>query len=189
MVSKPASKPYETPTPKATTVVKEEPKVKKVLSKNTALLKSRKSKLTLNSFTQNNTVEEEATLVEGKANKHIHISELHRAWNQFADKLERNSEKIAAQMLKSNLPSMISEELALIQFSSDAQKDIFNQHRIYLTNYLRKNLENYSLQIEIEVINNTESKNFVTDSQRLKIWQEEYPDFDLLKKTFNLELR
>ncbi|MGB1295795.1 MAG: hypothetical protein ACPG6V_09965 [Flavobacteriales bacterium] len=132
--------------------------------------------------------EKEEVLFKGEDRNTILLTELQRSWNAYSNVLEKEGQKVASRMLKAYKPQLVDEELIALEFQSKSEENIFNQIRIGLVNYLRKNHHNYFLNIDYKVVE-TEIKNeYFTEGETFKKWRNENPAFERLKQAFDLDL-
>jgi len=116
------------------------------------------------------------------------LTELNRSWAAFAKKLENEGQKVASRMLVAYKPTLIDEELIALEFQSKAEETVFNQIRIALVNFLRKNHHNYFLNIEHKVVVSETKIEYFTEAETFNKWRNNNPAFEKLKQAFDLDL-
>ncbi len=107
-------------------------------------------------------------------------------WNSYAEDLYKKGEKSLASILKANKPVLNN---LTIQYTLPTQLMSEQLHRLKpkLLKHLRETLNNFSIDITIDVAE-TEVKKFVyTPQEKFEKLKESYPELDLLKSLFKLD--
>lgn len=72
------------------------------------------------------------------------------AWNKYADYLERKGKRILSSILHNAQP-LLSDKLITAEVVNDTTKNELQEHKAQLLQYLKKQLRNTHIEIEIEV--------------------------------------
>lgn len=72
------------------------------------------------------------------------------AWNKYADYLERKGKRILSSILHNAQP-LLSDKLITTEVVNDTTKNELQEHKAQLLQYLKKQLRNTHIEIEIEV--------------------------------------
>ncbi|MHC5354990.1 hypothetical protein ACYSNX_12660 [Myroides sp. LJL115] len=117
------------------------------------------------------------------------LETLMQEWNAYSDRLQN-----AGLMLMSSLMGMTRPELngAIInlELPNQGSKLSFDENKYELVNYLRKKLQNYDIEIHINVNEQIKLAKRVLDSKdKYQRFLEINSSVDLLRQTFDLDLK
>lgn len=110
-----------------------------------------------------------------------------KLWDKYLENLRKNHEKYLLSLFNSDRPQ-IKGNFIYMKVATPSIKDEILQNKDRILKYLRKNLNNYKIDFQIEV--NEEKKQEFVYYPKEK-WQkliEKYPELDYLKKKWELEL-
>lgn len=127
---------------------------------------------------------EEAELPEDP----VQEEELVRHWNHFASRMEEKGRKILASSLATDSPKLLQESTVWIELPNSTMKKEVERDQQELMEYLKKSLNNYSLQLKVTVNEETARKYAFTPEEKYQKLREKNPAIDLLRKTFDLDL-
>ena len=109
-------------------------------------------------------------------------------WKNYQKLLLKEGEKNIASILASNLPSINENNDIEFILSNNLMKEQLKQEKIKVLKYIRKTLNNYSIQLKI-IVNEKEEKKFAyTPVEKYNKLIEKNPLLRELKDTFQLEL-
>lgn len=109
-------------------------------------------------------------------------------WADFVKKLDADGRKILASNLRSDYPSLGENSTISLELPNSTMKKEIEREQGELLAYLRKKLNNYSVQLKI-AINEESSKRFAfTPAEKYEKLREKNPAIDLLRREFDLEL-
>lgn len=114
--------------------------------------------------------------------------ELVRHWNHFASRMEEKGRKILASSLATDSPKLLKESTVWIELPNSTMKKEVERDQQELMEYLKKSLNNYSLQLKVTVNEETARKYAFTPEEKYQKLREKNPAIDLLRKTFDLDL-
>jgi hypothetical protein len=87
-------------------------------------------------------------------------------------------------------PPTVKESMILIELPNEGSRISFDENKYDLVNYLRKKMNNYDIDIVIEVNEKIEiSKKVLGSKDRYEHFVEINSNMELLKQIFDLELR
>lgn len=110
-----------------------------------------------------------------------------KIWNSYIQELHQNGEKIFASILKTDTPK-IKNNLIFVTYPNQMMKAELLRVKPNVLRYLKKKLNNYSIDFDITV-NEESAKRFAyTPQEKYELLKEKNEAISLLKKTFNLEL-
>ena len=73
-------------------------------------------------------------------------------WMQYANKIKEEGKTNLYITLTSFSPKLVDNNVILLKISNDAQEKILREHELTLLDSLRGNLENDSISLEIEIV-------------------------------------
>ncbi len=155
---------------------------------------SGKSALTISSIKRNKIEEEK---LKGRSTKVENLDNLPKdpfteetflkIWFEYIENLHQKGEKLFASILKTDTPK-IKNNLILVTYPNQLMKVELNKIKPKVLKYLRKTLNNYSIDFKI-TINEENAKNFAyTPQEKYELLKSKNEAIVTLRKTFNLEL-
>jgi DNA polymerase-3 subunit gamma/tau len=114
--------------------------------------------------------------------------ELSRHWQEFAKQMEDAGKKILASSLSTDTPKLLRENTIWIELPNSTMKKEVERDQQDLMTYLKKMLNNYSLQLKVTVNEETARQYAFTPEEKYQKLREKNPAIDLLRKTFDLDL-
>jgi DNA polymerase-3 subunit gamma/tau len=106
----------------------------------------------------------------------------------FTHRMEENGRKILASSLAMDRPKLKEDCVIWIELPNLTMKKEVEREQQELMGYLKKNLNNYSLQLRITVNEETARQFAFTPEEKYQKLREKNPALDLLRKTFDLDL-
>ena len=101
--------------------------------------------------------------------------------------MHQKGEKIFASILKTNTPK-IKKNTIFVTYPNKMMKAELLKVKPKALKYLRKELNNYSIDFNITVNEESAKKFAYTPQEKYELLKEKNKEIALLKKTFNLEL-
>lgn len=122
---------------------------------------------------------------EATDNLPIVLEDLHAKWKEYASGL---GEKPRLQNMMINyLPEIQEEGVLHLAFDNKSQEDSFAEVKTKVENYLKKELSNSTLKIQITITEREEERKLYTDSDKLNYLKEKNPNMTVLQQKFNLD--
>ena len=109
-------------------------------------------------------------------------------WRQFAKRMEDQGKKILASSLSTDTPKLLKESTIWIELPNSTMKKEVERDQQELMAYLKKVLNNYSLQLKVSVNEEAARQYAFTPEEKYQKLREKNPAIDLLRKTFDLDL-
>ncbi len=168
-------------------------KPKIVLDKGIATEKKRTSGLSLKSIRakkehqirQLDVVVDEENLPKEPFNQ----DELTEVWNAFVDKIEKEGKFNLASILSIDKPTLAPDGFSIqLTFPNATNKVEVERQSFDLMSYLRKNLNNYDIALDITVNEELETKYAYTPIEKYEKLKEKNPNLELLRKIFDLDV-
>lgn len=111
------------------------------------------------------------------------------AWRRFAHILKEKGEKTFYNALIKRDPVTKPDDKFLMQVDNQVQIDTIRIQMSELLGYLRSELKNYNIDIDVAITNNPEEEvKFQTGKDRFAALARKNPNLHTLKKTFNLDI-
>ncbi len=133
-------------------------------------------------------VDEEENIDLSKLPKDVFDTEkLALVWKQYIQLLLKRGEKSIASIINAGVPRENNQHI-IVELPNTLMESQLMRHRHILLGFIRKALNNFSLDLRIEV-NETVAKRFAyTPQEKFKKLLEMNPEMGLLRNTFDLEL-
>ena len=109
-------------------------------------------------------------------------------WNTFIQNLEKKGLYNFASILRIDTPRLRDKHTILLEFPNQTNKLEVERSKNDLLIYLRKQLNNYSINLEITVNEDLEKQFVYTPREKYEKMKEKNPSMSLLKKTFDLDI-
>ena len=136
-------------------------------------------------------------LQEKLAEKKIDLSNLPRepfteiamqaAWQEYVKRLLHKGERIIASNLEADTPRLQGTVIQL-EFPNETMKIEVERAQGPLLEYLKRNLKNYDISLNITVNEEVQRKYAYTPQEKYDKLKSQNPDIEILRKTFDLEL-
>lgn len=117
------------------------------------------------------------------------MDEVNMSWRQFANQMkDQGRETFYNAMIKRN-PKVLSETHFVMEVDNMVQVDLVNSDMERLTSFMRSNLKNYDVFIEVKMTDNQqEDVKHLTGKDKFAMLARKYPNLNSLKSTFNLDI-
>ena len=114
--------------------------------------------------------------------------QLNKSWIKFQKKINKEGRKNLASILSINKPEIIKGNLISYTLTNNTNKLELEKNKIDLLNFLKKDLKNDKILLEIRV-NKLKEKSFVyTPSEKYDKLKKLNPNIEILRKEFKLKL-
>jgi DNA polymerase-3 subunit gamma/tau len=129
-------------------------------------------------------------VLEEEAQPHDEFKEkdMLKEWNTFIENLEEKGLYNYASILRIDTPRLSDKNTILLEFPNQTNKLEVERSKNDLLIYLRKKLNNYSINLEITVNEDLEKQFVYTPREKFEKMKEKNPSMSLLKKTFDLDI-
>ncbi|MEM6687378.1 MAG: DNA polymerase III subunit gamma/tau, partial [Bacteroidota bacterium] len=109
-------------------------------------------------------------------------------WNAYVEKISKKGEKIMASLLSTDVPKLKNETIICIELPNDTMRVEIERAQYPLLEFLRSELNNYDVSLEITVNELTEKKYAFTTRDKYEKLKEINPLVEQLRKDFDLEI-
>ncbi len=133
--------------------------------------------------------QESSTIVNENSPRELFTEDqLKITWKQYSFVLKEQGLGTFYNALIKRNPVKKNDETYILQVDSQIQKDYVLDHFDGFINYLKKQLRNFYLTIEIEVLENQEESKFLTSKQKFELMARKNPNLHVFKSLFNLDI-
>ena len=113
---------------------------------------------------------------------------LNELWTSFTELTESKGKKILASSLATDTPKLLEGHIISIELPNSTMKKEVERDQLDLMTFLRKSLNNYSLNLRITVNEEVARQYAFTPEEKYEKLKEKNPAIDLLRQTFDLDL-
>jgi DNA polymerase-3 subunit gamma/tau len=118
--------------------------------------------------------------------KPFNQEELIVIWNKYVSHLKERGSLILASILNVDTPEL-KGTTAHLRFPNASMKEDLEKNMGQILEFLKRELQNYTLDIEITVDKSVQKKYVYTDQEKFQKLVEKNPSVDLLRQAFDLE--
>lgn len=123
-----------------------------------------------------------------QANTVFSIETLEKSWNKYANDLKEKGKTNLATSLLSKRPILTNESTIEFTINNKAIEETINDDKMNFLSYLRKELNNYSIQLNLVLTSVEDKTNLYTATDRFKRLAEKNPFINKFKHTFDLDI-
>jgi DNA polymerase-3 subunit gamma/tau len=150
----------------------------------------RPSALSLTSIERKKEIEEtevDFEEVDGLPTDEFTEQEVQVYWKKYAERLNHQGKKSAASIMNASIPITKGNEIHF-ELPNTLMKDQLNRAKIPLLKYIREKLNNFKIELLIEVNEQEEKKYAYTPQEKYQKLKEKNNTIELFKKTFDLDV-
>jgi len=125
--------------------------------------------------------------IEITADKPFTLSALKMAWAAYAEKQAQEGKPIIYSILSREEPSLKSSDTILFKVLNETQTKELEIERTNLMSYLRKSLQNFSLQLAIEMDETIVAQKILTTEEKLIQLEQRNPHFSKFRERLGLQ--
>ncbi len=115
--------------------------------------------------------------------------ELTEVWNAFVTKIEGEGKFNLASILSIDKPTLAPDGFSIqLTFPNATNKVEVERQSFDLMSYLRKNLKNYDITLDITINEELDTKYAYTPLEKYEKLKEKNPNLELLRTTFDLDV-
>jgi DNA polymerase-3 subunit gamma/tau len=109
-----------------------------------------------------------------------------KAWKTLADGFKEHSQSLFVAMTNFE-PSISPAGMIKVKVDNVIQENLINERKAELLGYLRKELNNFAIQLEISIIENQRQQKAYLPKEKLEKYFEKNPDVEKLLKDLDLD--
>ena len=113
--------------------------------------------------------------------------QLLKVWNEFVEDLQKKGKFNLASILSIDKPKLIDQTIHLA-YPNETNKVEVERSQYPLMSFIRKRLNNFSINLAIEVNEEIEKQYAFTTREKFEKLNEKNPMLDVLRKTFDLDI-
>ncbi|MFA6924037.1 MAG: DNA polymerase III subunit gamma/tau [Bacteroidales bacterium] len=125
--------------------------------------------------------------VENKVAKDFTADELEKVWLKYSETIPKNNLSFITLLTKRK-PLLKENNVVLLTIDNKAQQNELNTRKAELLEFIRKELDNNQIQLEIFIEKTTTESKPYTDSDKLVEMQKKNPNLENLRKQFDLDI-
>ena len=150
----------------------------------------RSSSLSLKSIHQKKEVKK--TVVEENYDNYpkdnFAIEKLQSLWTTYASLLQKKGQRSMASIVSASVPKLEKDFKILFSVPNNLMFDQFQKGKPKLLGFLRENLNNYGIEIDVKLNEKIEKKFAYTNQEKFNKLKEKNPFLEKLRQTFELDL-
>lgn len=131
--------------------------------------------------------EQESDLIQGSEFREVTFNAFIGKWNDLAERMKANNRITIYTIMTSN-PPRLKGNIIEIDVENAIQSDQLREGKIDILNYLRPELQNFSLDIVTIQLEQTVIRKAYTSQEKYQVMATKNPALEVLRKTFNLGL-
>jgi DNA polymerase-3 subunit gamma/tau len=137
-----------------------------------------------------NPEEKEASFLDTERPKDaVNQQKIDAVWLRYTSELKAKGKQNLAIVLTSRQPVLAADNLTIdYTINNKATEESLNEDKTNFLSFLRKELNNYSVQLNIVVAQLEEGKNLYTATDRYKHLSEKNPTINKLRQAFDLDI-
>jgi DNA polymerase-3 subunit gamma/tau len=132
--------------------------------------------------------EEVIEYVTGKETNAFDQQDFIEAWGEYSFKANAEGKKSLSVLMKNYTPAVKENFRVEIQIENKIQHDELISERVYILNFLRTRLRNFSITLEPIIAEVNAERKLYTSKDKYQHMVEKNPKLDELRKIFNLDL-
>ncbi|PTX62708.1 DNA polymerase-3 subunit gamma/tau [Kordia periserrulae] len=157
-----------------------------------SMMKNRVSGLSLSSIKakQEHLKKQQSRVVQQKELPKDAFTEerMREVWNSYIEKISKKGEKIMASLLSTDVPTLKNDTIICIELPNDTMRVEIERAQYPLLEFIRAELNNYDVSLDITVNELTEKKYAFTTRDKYEKLKEINPLVEQLRKDFDLEI-
>lgn len=131
----------------------------------------------------------DTTIDETKLPRDVFPEEkMQKLWAEFVDRIDKKGQKILASNLNADIPKLRNETTIWIELPNNTMKKEIEREQYELMEFLKKELNNYFIELKISVNETTETKFAFTPEEKYEKLRQKNPVIDLLRQEFDMDI-
>lgn len=115
-------------------------------------------------------------------------AELENVWNRYASDLKAKGRANLSSVLQSKKPVLNENSIIEFTISNKATEETINEDKMNFLGFLRKELNNYSIQLNLLMVEQEDKANLYTATDRYKRMAEKNPEINKFRQAFDLDI-
>ena len=113
---------------------------------------------------------------------------LEACWNKYGNELKAKGKTSYGVSMLSKIPVLKDDAMIEFSINSKTQEETINEDKMNLLGFLRKELNNYSIQLNLVMTAAEEKTNLYTSTDKYKRLLEKNPDLSKFRQAFDLDI-
>ncbi|WP_363317957.1 hypothetical protein [uncultured Maribacter sp.] len=113
---------------------------------------------------------------------------MQKLWAAFVDVIDAKGQKILASNLNADVPKLRNQTTIWIELPNNTMKKEVEREQYELMEHLKKELNNYFIELKITVNETTETKFAFTPEEKYEKLRQKNPIVDLLRQEFDMDI-
>lgn len=136
-----------------------------------------------------NTIQEQVNNFADRPAEPFSLDDLKMAWKRYAYMVQNQGRPSLHSTLVKRDPRLIRDTAVLFELDNNIQQSTLETEKGELLSFLRKELKNYDLQLELNVIDQEKSAtSLYSGMDKYKALLEKNPNLGMLQRMFNLDI-
>jgi DNA polymerase-3 subunit gamma/tau len=136
----------------------------------------------------NDAKNEAPVLNSSQPGREFTTDDLHTAWEKYANDLKAKGKSNLGIALLSKRPSLVDKTTIEFIITNKALEETINEDKMSFLNFLRKELNNYAIQLNLQLSVNEDKTNLYTATDRYNRLVEKNPMIKKFRQTFDLDI-
>ena len=132
--------------------------------------------------------EEKQDYVSGDSKEDFTAETMLRLWNEYAQKIKQDNKINIFTLMTANAPTLLPGHQIELIIENKIQEKLLMDEKIDLLNFLRIELQNFSVDIVTKQIEQTNKKRLYTSAEKYQHMVEKNPSLEDFRRKFNLDL-
>jgi DNA polymerase-3 subunit gamma/tau len=120
--------------------------------------------------------------------KEFSTDDMHAAWEKYANDLKLKGKSNLGIALLSKRPSLVDKTTIEFIITNKALEETINEDKMNFLGFLRKELNNYAIQLNLQLSVNEDKTNLYTATDRYNRLVEKNPMIKKFRQTFDLDI-
>ncbi len=126
--------------------------------------------------------------ISGSSQQNFGIDMLKKCWNTYADKKKEEGKINLFTLMTSNPPLLLDNFIIEVGIENKIQENQLADEKIDLLNFLRVELQNFSIDIATKLIEQPQKKRLYTSTEKFQHMVEKNPKLEEFRQKFNLSI-
>ncbi|MEE4176629.1 MAG: DNA polymerase III subunit gamma/tau [Bacteroides sp.] len=131
--------------------------------------------------------DEKEEIIEDQPQDSISLNQFLEAWKTLANTFKEESQSLHVAMTNYE-PTINPAGMIKLKVDNAIQENLIHERKAELLGYLRKELNNYAIQLETSIMENQQQQKVYLPKEKLEKFIEKNPEIERLRKDLDLDL-
>lgn len=132
--------------------------------------------------------EEKPEYITGNSQEQFSADQFLKLWTEYANKKKEEGKINIFTLMTGNDPVLLDNYIIQIGIENKVQETQLSEEKIDLLNFLRVELQNFSIDIQTKQVEHSEKKRLYTSNEKYQHMVEKNPKLEEFKQKFNLNI-